>query len=61
SPTHNRNTGGVGGFEVEPDAAAGVEEVEVVLLMLPVLLPVLPLNLSMPSKRMLVQEALLGF
>ncbi|MCI64789.1 hypothetical protein A2U01_0086047, partial [Trifolium medium] len=50
---HNRNTGAVGGCEVEPDAA--VDPVEVVEVML---LPVLPLNLSVLSERISVQEDL---
>ncbi|MCI87968.1 hypothetical protein A2U01_0109253, partial [Trifolium medium] len=48
SPAHNLNTGTAEGCRVEPDAApAAVLEVVVVLLLL--LLPVLHLNLSLPS------------
>ncbi|MCI42888.1 hypothetical protein A2U01_0064125, partial [Trifolium medium] len=49
SPSHNLNTDGAGGSEVELDAAANdPEEVEVVLLLLPEL-RMLSVNLYVPS------------
>ncbi|MCI96970.1 hypothetical protein A2U01_0118270, partial [Trifolium medium] len=38
SPSRSQYTDGVGGCEVEPDAAADAEEVEVVVRLLPMLL-----------------------
>ncbi|MCI39792.1 hypothetical protein A2U01_0061024, partial [Trifolium medium] len=56
SPSRSLNTDGAGGSVVEPDTAADdPEEVEVVLL-----LPMLPVNLSVPSRRIFVQEDPLG-
>ncbi|MCI79533.1 hypothetical protein A2U01_0100804, partial [Trifolium medium] len=47
SLAHNLNTGAAEGCEVEPDAADDVETGVVAVVLL--LLPVLPLNLSLPS------------
>ncbi|MCI64133.1 hypothetical protein A2U01_0085390, partial [Trifolium medium] len=53
SPSRSLNTDGAGGNVVEPDAAADdPEEVGVVVLML----PVLPVNLSVPPGRISDQE-----
>ncbi|MCI54534.1 hypothetical protein A2U01_0075784, partial [Trifolium medium] len=55
----NRNTGVAGGCVVDPDAADDdaddVEEVKVVLVLLP--MPVLSLNLTVLSERITVQVA----
>ncbi|MCI62334.1 hypothetical protein A2U01_0083591, partial [Trifolium medium] len=56
SPARNRNTGSAGGCVVDAaNAADAVEEVKVVLVMLP--LPVLSLNLDVLSERIIVQVA----
>ncbi|MCI62259.1 hypothetical protein A2U01_0083516, partial [Trifolium medium] len=58
SPTRNRNTGAAGGCVVDHDAANAadvVEEMKVVLVLLP--LHVLSLNPDVLSKRITVQVA----
>ncbi|MCI25215.1 hypothetical protein A2U01_0046404, partial [Trifolium medium] len=50
SPAQNPNTGAAKGCEVEPDAALAVLLAVVVVAVVLLLLPGLPLNLSMPSK-----------
>ncbi|MCI38020.1 hypothetical protein A2U01_0059248, partial [Trifolium medium] len=51
SPTHNLNSGAAGGCEMDPDVAVLLAVVVAV-----VLLPVLPVTLSLPSEKMYDQE-----
>ncbi|MCI67806.1 hypothetical protein A2U01_0089065, partial [Trifolium medium] len=54
SPARNLYTGAAGGCEVEPDAASAVvlAVVLAVVVVVVLLLPVLPVDLSLPSESM---------